>query len=177
MGQDKAWLRLGNQTLLERSLALAATVAAEVRIAGSAQMFSQFGEVVDDVYPGCGPLAGIHAALVNSAAELNLMLAVDMPFVQSGFLEYLLSVARENRAWVTLPRAAGRWQPLCAVYRRAFAAVAEAALRKGNNRVDALFAQVETHVIPEEEFSRRGFPVAMFRNLNTPEDFDTASAL
>ena len=176
MGTDKAFLQLGCQTLLARALALVATVAEEVRIVGDPRQFLPFGRVVQDVFPGRGPLGGIHAALRESQTELNLMLAVDLPFVESRLLAYLISSACQCAAIITVPHAAGGWQPLCAVYRREFAAVAERALQKGKNRIDALFSQVETRAIGEEELLRMGFPVKMFRNLNTPEEWRKATA-
>ena len=176
MGADKASLQLGCQTLLARALALAATVAEAVLIVGEPEQFLPFGRVVQDVFPGRGPLGGIHAALRESQTELNLMLAVDLPFVESRFLEYLIASACQCAAVVTVPRAAVGWQPLCAVYRREFAAVAERALRKGKNRIDALFSQVETRAISEEELMRMGFSANMFRNLNTPVEWQKAAA-
>jgi molybdopterin-guanine dinucleotide biosynthesis protein A len=176
MGAEKAFLQLGCQTLLMRALALAATVAAEVRIVGAPERFLPFGRVVQDVFPGRGPLGGIHAALRESETELNLMLAVDLPFVESRFLEYLIASACQCAAVVTVPRSKDGWQPLCAVYRREFAAVAERALQKGKNRIDALFPQVETRAISEEELLRMGFSMNMFRNLNTPAEWRKAAA-
>ena len=172
--KDKAFLRLGGETLLARALALAGAVTADVHIVGDAQKFLPYGSVVQDIYPGQGPLGGIHAALKSSSADLNLILAVDMPFVESRFLDYLLSSAGENSALVTVPHTEGRLQPLCAVYRRDFAAVAEPALREGKNKIDALFAQVQTRVIAEEELRRMGCSTDMFRNLNTPAEFESA---
>ena len=174
MGQDKALLQLGESTLLTRALALAASVSADVRIVGDMQRFLPFGRVVEDVFPGHGPLGGIHAALRQSATELNLMLAVDLPFVESGFLAYLISSASQCAAVVTVPRSADGWQPLCAVYRREFADVAERALRKGKNRIDALFAQIEVRAVGRDEWERMGFSAEMFRNLNTPEEWERA---
>jgi len=176
MGADKAFLQLGCQTLLMRALGLAATAAKEVRIVGEPERFLPFGRVVQDVFPGRGPLGGIHAALSESETELNLMLAVDLPFVESRFLAYLIASACQCAAVVTVPRAAGGWQPLCAVYRREFAAVAERALQKGKNKIDALFSQVETRAISEEELLRTGFSMNMFRNLNTPAEWQKAAA-
>lgn len=176
MGKDKAFLQLGGQTLLVRALALAATVAEEVRIVGDPQKFLPFGRAVADVFPGRGPLGGIHAALRESRAELNLMLAVDLPFVESGFLAYLIASATQCASMVTVPRAAGGWQPLCAVYRREFAALAEQSLRKGKNKIDTLFSQVEARAIGEEELIRMGFSTRMFRNLNTPAEWQNAEA-
>jgi molybdenum cofactor guanylyltransferase len=174
MGSDKAFLRFGDETLLARALILAGAVAAEVRIVGDARKFASFGRVVEDVYRERGPLGGIHAALLSSTTELNLMLAVDLPFVRLKVLEYLLSRAHESGAMVTLPRAAGGLQPLCAAYRRAFLEVAERSLLEGKNKIDRLFAEVETCVVEENELEREGFSVEMFRNVNTPEEFQKA---
>jgi molybdopterin-guanine dinucleotide biosynthesis protein A len=106
---------------------------------------------------------------------LSLVLAVDLPFVESRFLEYLINQARETGAVVTVPRAGGGFQPLCAVYRREFAGIAEHALRAGRNKIDSLFTQVETRVLEEDELARLGFAADIFRNLNTPEDFEQAT--
>ena len=174
MGSDKAFLRLGGETLLSRALKAVGAVALEVRIVGDADKFAAFGRVVEDVYRDRGPLGGIHGALSQSATELNLMLAVDLPFVRPEFLQYLLLRARRSVAMVTVPHAAGGLQPLCAAYRRGFAEVAERSLRKGKNKIDSLFATVRTCMIEEAELVRAGFAPEMFRNLNTPEEFEKA---
>jgi molybdopterin-guanine dinucleotide biosynthesis protein A len=174
MGSDKAFVQLGDETLLAKALKVARAVTEEVRIVGDAGKFSAFGRVVEDVYRDQGPMGGIHAALTTSSTDFNLILAVDLPFVEANFLRYLLSRARESSAMVTLPRAAQRLQPLCAIYRRAFTAVAEESLRNGKNKIDSLFASVQTCVIEEADLMRSGFSPAIFRNLNTPDDLEKA---
>jgi molybdenum cofactor guanylyltransferase len=170
MGTDKAWLEIAGQPLIRRMLAIAGSVAPAPRIVGSAEKFAEFAEVVEDVFPGCGPLAGIHAALRASPTDLNLILAVDMPFVPAEFVRYLADQAAASRALVTVPLAEGRWQPLCAMYRRAFAEVAERALREGKYKIDPLFRSVQARSIEEGELVEHGFTSGIFRNLNTPED-------
>lgn len=174
MGSDKAFLQLGSETLLARAMRLAGAVTAEARIVGSAARFGRYGAVVEDIFPKRGPLGGIHAALSSSATDMNLVLAVDLPFVELDFLKYLIARACACDAVVTVPHASGGWQPLCAVYRRAFAKTAEAALMQGKNKIDALFVSVKTEVIGEDELTGAGFSSAMFRNLNTPEDWERA---
>ncbi len=174
MGEDKAFLRLGDCTLLAHALDLARAAAGNARIVGSSGKFAAFGPVVEDVYPEHGPLGGIHAALAQTATDLNLMVAVDLPFVRLSFLNYLISQARETAAVVVVPRACGGLQPLCAVYRRGFAEVAERSLCAGKNKIDGLFAEVQTRVIEREELRQNGFVEDMFRNLNTKEDWEEA---
>ena len=174
MGQDKAFLQMGGCTLLAHALQLAEAATGSVRIVGSAAKFAGPVPVVEDLYPGQGPLAGIHAALTASLTDLNLIIAVDMPFLQPVFLNYLLEQARGSAAEVVVPRTTGGWQPLCAVYRREFAAVAEQSLRAGRNKIDSVFAEVPTRVIEPEELEQNGFTEDMFRNLNTEQDWQAA---
>ena len=177
MGQDKAFLELGGRTLLDHALALANAVARVVRIVAPREKFLTIALTIEDVFPNHGPLGGIHAALRSTATELNLVLAVDLPFVEADFLTYMIAQASQVSALVTLPEAGKGLQPLCAVYRRDFREVAERALKKKKNKIDALFPDVETRVIAESEISGMGFPVKMFQNLNTPEDFAKAQQL
>jgi molybdopterin-guanine dinucleotide biosynthesis protein A len=128
MGADKAFVLLDGRTLLARALDLARSITSEVRIVGAASKFAAFAPVVEDQFSDCGPLGGIHAALRTSSTQLNVILAVDLPFASKELLQYLLGCAGNSSAAVTVPRAGGRWQPLCAVYRRAFGDAAEEAL-------------------------------------------------
>jgi molybdenum cofactor guanylyltransferase len=177
MGSDKAFLEFRGRTLLERALAVIGHVCPSVAIVGDPAQFSNYGSVVEDVYSGCGPLAGIHAALLRSAAELNLMLAVDLPFVYEDLLSYLFSAAEESAAVVTVPRTGKGLQPLCAVYRREFANVADLALRAGKYKVDAVFGGLSIRIIEEAELENAGFSERNFFNLNTPEDRRAAEEL
>jgi phospholipid/cholesterol/gamma-HCH transport system ATP-binding protein len=176
MGLDKAFVQLDGRTLLARALELARGLATDVRIVGDVAKFEKFGPVVEDIFQNCGPLGGIHAALRASATELNLILAVDVPFVAAQFLSYMIAQAVNcSSASAVVPRAAGGWQPLCAVYRRSFAEGAETALRAGHNKIDRLFDLLEIRVIDEDELVRAGFSLDIFRNLNTREELEVAN--
>jgi molybdopterin-guanine dinucleotide biosynthesis protein A len=180
MGADKAFLELGGQTLVDRALTVMAAVCDSVTIVGDPAKFAEYasvedgsakcGPVVADVFPGCGPLGGIHAALAHSTAELNLMLAVDMPLVSAELLAFLFAAAENTGATITVPRTGNGLQPLCAVYRREFLTVAEQALRAGKYKIDAAFLAVSTQEIAAAELAAAGFSEQSFFNVNTPED-------
>src|ERR1700720_257799 len=137
--KDKAFLEFRGQTLLDRALAVMGLVCDSTATVGDPAKFTKYESVVADTFPGCGPLAGIHAALLHSPAALNLMLAVDMPFVSRELLAFLFATAtgEAKDAIVTVPRSVRGLQPLCAVYRRDFSRVAEQALRAGKYKIDA----------------------------------------
>jgi molybdopterin-guanine dinucleotide biosynthesis protein A len=173
MGADKAFLRLGRITLLEHVISLAKEACDRVVLVGDRGRLRPFGWVVEDTFPGQGPLAGIHAALSSpSANELNLFLAVDLPNLAVPLLKYLLKVADQSREVVTVPYTNGIAQTLCAVYRKEFAAVAEEALKAGQNKIDSLYADVSTRMIAESELAKVGFVPGVFDNINTKEDWD-----
>lgn len=177
MGADKAFVQFEGRTLLEHALDLVRSVAADVRIVGARDKFAPFAPTVEDIFRDRGPLGGIHAALRASQTELNFMLAVDMPFVSASFLRYLIREAEAaSDATVVVPRSGGRWQPLCAAYRRPFADDAEKALLAGNNKIGLLFDGVAIRVIDEKATERAGLSSSIFRNLNTLEELRSSQA-
>ena len=172
MGRDKAMLRLHDQTLLERAQELARSITGQVAIAGSKTKYGP--AAIEDTYPARGPLGGIHAALAATKTDFNLILSVDTPFLTSEFLGFLVAEAVRRGTTVTVPYVSGRFQPLCAVYRREFLALAESALCAGHNKIDPLFCHTTVRRIEEVELIHLAFDPRMFDNLNTPEDFARA---
>jgi molybdopterin-guanine dinucleotide biosynthesis protein A len=174
MGADKAFLELAGKPLIIRAVELVRETVPEVTIVGDPRKFGAFGTVIEDVYRDRGPLGGIHAALTSSEAEWNLILAVDLPFVPVQFLKYLLTRAESSGATVTVPSIGEYFQPLCAVYRKQFLSGAEQALSEGKNKIDQLFINVSLCAISEDDMTMNGFDLSIFRNLNTPEDWQAA---
>ena len=204
MGTDKAALLLNGRTLLQRAIEIVGSVTGgPVAILGSRELYGAYGQVIEDLYPGCGPLAGIHAALSHSRTCFNLIIAVDTPFLSPQLLSYMGGRALESGAVVTVPEIGGYTQPLCAVYSREFLPIAEAAIQPqrpqrtteeenhdlprghGNTapeppgksrgyKIVPLFPKEATCVISEAELKRFAFNPEMFENLNTPEDLERA---
>ena len=174
MGADKALLQFEGRTLLERAIDVLRRACKEFAIVGDPARFGTVGKAIADVYSGCGPLAGIHAALQYSSAELNVVIAVDMPFVSSELITFLQDAAETYDALVTVPRTSRGLQPLCAVYRPAFAAVAEEALKAGKYKIDALFPGTAVRVIEEADLAAAGFSERNFLNVNTAADLHSA---
>jgi molybdopterin-guanine dinucleotide biosynthesis protein A len=192
MGMDKAALPLEGRTLLEHALAILSQVAGEVAILGSRELYGGYGvPVIQDIYPGCGPLGGIHAALAHlkqsrpgPEAQFALIIAVDTPFLDPKFLTHLARRALESGAVVTTPEIAGYKQPLCAVYSHEFLPIAEQALnsstapvqgqKSSDYKIVPLFPKDRTCLVTEAEMRKFAFAPEMFDNLNTPQDLERA---
>lgn len=174
--RDKAQVRLagGGPTLLETALQAVRSVAGEVFILGSRERYGAYGQTVSDIFPGCGPLGGIHAALACTKSQYNLIIGVDTPFLSPALLGYIVERALEARQMVTAPKVHDYPQPLCAVYMRQFLPVAEQALKAGKYKIVPLFPPDKTLLIPESDLEQFAFAAEMFENLNTPEDLERA---
>jgi molybdopterin-guanine dinucleotide biosynthesis protein A len=174
MGQDKAQLQLNGRSLLEHALTGLRAVCRDVAILGSYELYGKLAPVYEDIFPGCGPLGGIHTALSHSQTQYNLIIAVDTPFLMPDFLSYLAERAVAGSAVVTTPEINAYTQPLCTVYSLAFLPIAERALQSGNYKITPLFPRERTLVIREAELRQFAFSAEMFENLNTPEDMERA---
>jgi molybdenum cofactor guanylyltransferase len=176
MGSDKALLNVGDETFLSIALRNAREISASPVIVGDAVRYAAFGEVVEDRFRGCGPLGGIHAALCASVTELNLILSVDLPMMKADFLRWLVDQAGATQEFATVPRFNGRPEPLCAVYRREVLPVVESALQAGRYKVGQIFSYVPTRFLSEVELLSAGFTADIFRNVNTPEEYEWAKS-
>ena len=118
MGLDKAALVLDAAPLLERMLAKLAALGLPAHVAGASAGSGSSQRGLADEQAGCGPISGLQTALRHSRAPLVLLLGVDLPLISTVVLSGLLARAHMTGALATIPRALGRPQPLCAVYRR-----------------------------------------------------------
>jgi len=119
MGQNKALLRLGRQTLIEHVLAVLSPLVSQAGIiTNAAEEYAHLGVgCYRDRWPGLGPLGGIGSALEQASNDYSLMLACDMPLVSRELLELLID--RSPGYQVTVPKGAdGYLQPLCGLYHR-----------------------------------------------------------
>jgi len=176
MGTDKALLPFGRENLLQLALSKAKEISPAPIIVGARDRYSSYGEVIEDQFPGCGPLAGIHAALCATQTDLNLVLSVDMPLMTVDFLIWLVRLASLGKELAFVPEAQDRRQPLCAVYRRPARCVMEHALNMGDFKVDHVFPLIPTRYLSEDELLAAKFAPDIFLNVNTPVEYESVNS-
>ncbi len=190
MGRDKALLAWEGRPLVDHALGLLRSCCGEVRIAGARPGLladlARFAPVLEDLHPGCGPLAGIEAALtVAGSAELVFFLPVDVPLLPAALLHLLLERSALTGAGATIPTLAGRPQPLCSAIRPALLPSLTAALDAGEYKVMRVFEQlapgeldlfsIEAVAAVRDEWPAEPPVHRWFQNLNTPEDLARAA--
>ncbi len=172
MGRDKAALPWRGGTFLER-------IAGE--LAGFPERYLSANlencplpppwQLVADRFPGCGPLAGLHAGLCVCRSPWLVAVSCDLPLLQRPLVEWLARQAAPPYGAVVPRDQAGRIHPLCAVYAKTLAPLAQAQLEAGDYRMGSLLERVQVLYLPVgEAFS------AMLANINTPEDYRALQA-
>jgi molybdopterin-guanine dinucleotide biosynthesis protein A len=188
MGRDKARVELGGWPLLEIMLEKLRMLGVRARVAGLREPLDGVaGEVIADAHPDCGPLSGIETALSHSEAALVLVLAVDLPLLETQFLLWMLRRAETTGAMATVPRLLGEPQPLCAVYRRELRRGVTDALDAADYKVmvavERALKNGELDCFDVERSAASGAwllrhaPHWQFMNCNTPEELALAEAM
>jgi molybdopterin-guanine dinucleotide biosynthesis protein A len=163
MGRDKALVEIAGVAMARRVAdALAAGGCARVLvIGGDAPALGRLGlEVVEDRWPGEGPLGGILTAL-DAVAASALVVACDLPWLDAASVAALLAAAAASDADAVVATT-GRLEPLCAVWSPSAAAALQAAFDGGQRAVSAALTglRVVTHRV------RPG----VLHNVNRPDD-------
>ncbi|HUJ82262.1 MAG TPA: molybdenum cofactor guanylyltransferase [Candidatus Acidoferrales bacterium] len=178
MGRDKAMLAPGGIPLLLRTAALVAPLAGPPIIVGPPTRYIALGyNVIPDDAPGIGPLGGIATALRHSNQGWNLILGCDLPFMTSDWLDYLIGRAVESSADAVVPQSAAGAEPLCAMYRKTCVTPVLAAIATGVRKVTDAFTSLTIESVPPQEWKPFDESGQLFKNMNTPEDFEAADAM
>lgn len=178
LGADKRRLRLwgeGGPTLLEHTVALAASLCPEVVVVlNDPHDWPDLpARLVGDRYPGGGALGGIASGLEAAAAEHALVLACDMPLLSRPLLAAMLARPRDYDALVPRSPTPGATrsgldaEPLHAIYGKACLGPMRAAVEGGRRQVAALLAAVRVVYVERDEIRRHDPDGRSFLNINT----------
>lgn len=178
LGKDKRQLVIGQQTLLERSIDIVATLTDDVIVATCepGQINQAIAaRAVCDVIPGNGALSGLHAGLHAARYDHALVVGCDMPFLNLRLIRYMAIIVPGYDAIVPV------WQneaePLHAVYARTCLPAVEAALRDGSKRIIDFYSHVNVRYLDPTEIALFDPEGLSFFNINTLQDWERAQAI
>jgi molybdopterin-guanine dinucleotide biosynthesis protein A len=179
-GRDKALVEVGGTPMLKRMIELLRRVTKEVKIVATANKYATFGAaMVEDRWPGEGPLGGIITALEDAARntarpEWNLILSCDMPFLTREWLDFLGKRAVRSKAQVVFSHSASGPEPLCACWQTAAAAKLRSGFESGVRKVTQGIALLRAEVLDEADWKRFDGEGRLFWNMNTATDYEEA---
>jgi molybdopterin-guanine dinucleotide biosynthesis protein A len=165
MGRDKARLPVESRLLVEDVAAKVRFLTCNVALIGEMQRYRDLPfECFDDLRPCQGPLAGIETALAAGRGEWNLIVACDMPNLQTEWLAALIAETRKTEYdCIVLKDTKGKIHPLCGIWRAACLPIVRRALDAHRLKVMDLLAELATAYVPVN---------TTIENVNTPEDWD-----
>ena len=176
-GSNKALATIGGTSLIERIVERLRPQTSQTLIVTAREQcslpFINGAKVVADVYPEKGPLGGIYTGMLASRSLYNLVVACDMPFLNTGLLRYM--VEQSDGFDVVVPRLEdGKLEPLHAIYSRACLDIIKTHLDWNDLRVDTIFDTVRVRYIEAEECRRYDPQLLSFFNINREVDLDRA---
>lgn len=167
-GSDKATYPVGDRRMIDHVVATVRPVVGQLLVSVQTErsaLRDLADRVVADLYPGRGPMAGLHAGLHASQSPWMLAVACDMPFLTTASLETLLSARFDGLSAVIAVSSDGRRHPLCACYHRSVLAQIERSLSSDDLSMHGLLSRLDVVnvVLPESDL----------KNVNAPSDLAT----
>jgi len=176
MGTNKALLKIDGKTVIERIAdELQKCVDEIIVVTNHFDDYRFLGyPMVEDIYKEMGPMGGIHAGLLASTTEKNLVVACDMPFISADLGRFLLT--QLDNYQVVVPEIEDQFHPLFAGYKKELAPIIEEALKENQLRIRYFFKQLKTKTIYLEDITKENitFNHNNVYNMNYPDDYEQA---
>lgn len=177
LGRSKAFEVIGGKTIIERVFERLEPVSSQIVVVTS---WAEFDvelnldvEVVADIYPDLGPLAGIYTGLTASISDINIVAACDMPFLNTGLLEYMTEILADYDAVV--PRLSNEMiEPLHAVYAKSCLPRIDERLAEKKLSIHTFLDEMNVRYLEEEESRKYDPELISFFNINYQKDLDKA---
>lgn len=170
-GQDKAFLKIDNEPLISIQLRLLKKLFKKIIIVTNLpEKYSAIKgvKVISDIVPHQGPLGGIYSGLKASNSFYNFVVACDMPYIDTGLIEYMYKKFSSYDA--VAPKINNRYEPLFSLYSKNCLVCIVQLLDKKIFKANELFSRIKVKEITKEEVRQFVFGEKIFTNINTRED-------
>ena len=178
MGQDKAFLPVGGQPVIQRVLDRVADLSDDlILVTNTPDKYRCCTNcrLVGDVFPGKGSLGGIYSALTAARHTYCLIVACDLPFLSAPLLRHLISLT--PGCDVVVPHISGNLEATHAIYARACLEPIRHRLQRDELRIRGFFDEVRVCVVEQDVAARFDPELRSFLNMNTPSDWERLQRL
>ena len=181
MGENKSLMKIGDKTVIERTLTLMHSLFQEVILITNTPEEYKFLNIplFEDIYKYMGPLAGIHSGLLNSRTESNFIISCDIPLITKEIIEYIIEYDTTHP--ITVCKADGYIQQLAGKYSKSLLPKIETLLKieteetrdsnqkKRKCKVHSLLDLVGSEIIEAKELDF--YSEGIFLNMNRQKDY------
>jgi len=177
-GQNKAFIKVGGQRILDRLYAIFSELFDEIILVTNDPL--QFVEwdltIVTDIFPLRSSLTGIHTGLFYMKNPFAFFSACDTPFLRKDLVEILLENI-DRHTDLIMPETAAGMEPLCAIYSKRCLNTAEHHIRQNKFKIQRALGNHRLKKIPETVLRAKDPELQSFFNINTPQDLARAEAM
>lgn len=170
-GQDKATLKFGDITLLERIYRELSTVVNTTWILGKKrESFNLPSELfIKDIVSNAGPIGGLLTAL-NQSKKPTLLTSCDMPFIKKEHIQFLINQFDPLLA-ATIAVSEKGIEPLFSIYQPQVLPIIDKLLVTNDFAIYRIFDYVKVKFV---DFIKAGYISDLFFNINTLSDYKKA---
>ncbi len=167
-GRDKGLHRFRGEPLVSHALKTIRPVCRELMVStGNRQGYAFLNlPLLPDLFPGAGPMAGIHSALVHAGEDRVVIIGCDTPFIPPELPALLLQELGDHQ--LILPVHRGFTETMCAVYKKECLPLVEQALKAGVHRILDVADRLHVRHLPVD--GQAFYHADLFRNINRPGD-------
>lgn len=172
MKKDKMELLLGKETFLQSAVNRFNACFDNVLVSvGDPNKYSGIrAEMLTDIYKGCGPMSGLHAALKRTEEDGVFLVAADMPYADPLAAKRIIELAGSNDICL-INSGASRFEPLFGYYSQKILPLVEEALESGSYKLTGLLNKARLRLVTAEELGDL-WNEKLLLNINYPEDYD-----
>src|SRR5215510_6364949 len=179
MGEDKRYLVVGEQTLIERGLSVLRSIFRDVLvvIAQDSPPLGVDAKVVRDLVPECGSLGGLYTGLRQAATPWIFVVGCDMPFLDQAVIAQFTN--RRAGADIVMAKLGTRLHPMHALYGKQCVPVLEQMVQARQLKIQALvsYSSLRVQYVTEVDLLTIDPAGHSFQNVNTPHDLEVARSL
>ena len=174
MGFDKQLLMEDDRRILETVIDTLKQEFSDILIVtAKPQLYEGMGvRLCSDLYPGKGPLAGVHAALHHARSQYIYLLACDMPVVNLSFIRHMKQKLLKTGMDICASRYNDRLEPFNTFYSRALLGEVVHRLETGNSSLFRFINASRSCVLSQEDAARFDKELRMFTNINTRSEYE-----
>ena len=180
MGFDKQLLELDHKTLAVRMAEELLNHFERVIVVTKTPELYENVDVMtcSDIYPGQGPISGIHAAFCQSDAEVLFVVACDMTGFSKAYAMHQAERMIEEKTEACVTMNGEKMEPFHGFFSRSLLPDLEQRLTDPQ-APKSLYQLLKNHAVTEidiEEMRKYADPEGIFTNLNTPQDYQAFQA-
>jgi molybdopterin-guanine dinucleotide biosynthesis protein A len=181
LGRNKALEIINNEVLINRVIDRVSVICHKLLVITSSENFPYLDfidrkiKIIKDIYPGKAALGAIYTGLSNMSTEYGLIVACDMPFLNSNLLRFMVDISPGYE--IVVPKIDGFTEPLHAVYKKTCAGYTEKLLQKDVLLIRKLYEAAVTRFISNDEINKYDPDHLSLFNINTRADLEFANKL